>query len=163
MTVYILRFFTPTQAISSKKIFLPGKTVHYIRNVFHILSQKNMKLMILFVICFSNALFKTSFAFIDISKLFLKHFFVSLCDCTKTSIYYCNIVIPLKLYTQIEYSYKTKIFTACFTLRAICNNVDPTLIAAQRNFKAEYLQNDEENWTKKLMYFISAPSISRHI
>jgi len=27
--------------------------------------------------------------------------------------------------------------------------VDPTLISDQRNFRAKYLQNVEENWTKK--------------
>jgi len=30
-------------------------------------------------------------------------------------------------------------------LRAVYTNVDPTLIANQRNFKAKYLQNGEEN------------------
>jgi len=29
------------------------------------------------------------------------------------------------------------------------SNVHPTLIADQRIFKAKYLQNGEENWTKK--------------
>jgi len=30
-------------------------------------------------------------------------------------------------------------------LRAVCTNVNPHLIADQRNFKAKYLQNGEEN------------------
>jgi len=30
------------------------------------------------------------------------------------------------------------------TLRAVCTNVDQTLIADQRKFNAKYLQNDEE-------------------
>jgi len=42
-------------------------------------------------------------------------------------------------------------------------NVDPTLIADQRNFKAKCLQNGDENWTKKYIYLILAPSISCHI
>jgi len=35
------------------------------------------------------------------------------------------------------------------TFRVVCTNVDPNLIADQRYFKAKYLQNGEENWTKK--------------
>jgi len=31
------------------------------------------------------------------------------------------------------------------TVWVVCNNVSPTLIAEQRNFKAKYLQNGEEN------------------
>jgi len=38
-----------------------------------------------------------------------------------------------------------------------------TLIADQRNIKVKYLQNGEENWTKKYIYLILTPSISRHI
>jgi len=30
-------------------------------------------------------------------------------------------------------------------LSTVCTNVDPTLIADQRNFKAKYMQNGEEN------------------
>jgi len=41
--------------------------------------------------------------------------------------------------------------------------VDPSLIADQRNFRAKYLQNCDENWTKKYMYLILALSISRYI
>jgi len=33
----------------------------------------------------------------------------------------------------------------CTTLRVECTNVDPTLIAVQRNFKVKYLQNGEIN------------------
>jgi len=33
-------------------------------------------------------------------------------------------------------------------LRIVCTNVDQNLIANQCNFRAKYLQNGEENWTK---------------
>jgi len=36
--------------------------------------------------------------------------------------------------------------------RAICTNVDPTLIADQRNFSVKYLQNGEEN--KKCRFYL---------
>jgi len=37
------------------------------------------------------------------------------------------------------------VYTFPKTLWAVCTKVDPTLIADQRNFKAKYLQNDEES------------------
>jgi len=37
------------------------------------------------------------------------------------------------------------------------------LIADQRNFKAKYLQNGEENCSKKYIYLILVPSISYFI
>jgi len=51
-----------------------------------------------------------------------------------------------------------------WTLRAVCINIDPSLIADQRNFKVKYLQNGEENLSKKyikiMSYFIYADLIS---
>jgi len=35
------------------------------------------------------------------------------------------------------------------TFKVVCTNVDPNLIADQRNIRDKYLQNCEENWTKK--------------
>jgi len=35
------------------------------------------------------------------------------------------------------------------TLWLLCTNVDQTLISDQGHFRAKYLQNGEENWTKK--------------
>jgi len=32
-----------------------------------------------------------------------------------------------------------------YKLRIVCTNVDQNLIADQRNFRAKYLRNDEEN------------------
>jgi len=36
-----------------------------------------------------------------------------------------------------------------YTFRIVCTNIDPRLITDQRNFRAKYLQNGKENWTKK--------------
>jgi len=35
------------------------------------------------------------------------------------------------------------------TLRIVCTKVYPNLIADQRNFRAKYLQNFEENWKSR--------------
>jgi len=48
-------------------------------------------------------------------------------------------------------------------LRAVCANVNPTLIADQHNFIANYFQNGEKNWIKKYIFLIFSPSISYHI
>jgi len=47
-----------------------------------------------------------------------------------------------------------------YAMHSVCTNVDTTLIADQRNFTAKSSQNGEENWTKKYIYLILAPSKS---
>jgi len=41
--------------------------------------------------------------------------------------------------------FSNKIPHDVLTLRVVCTNVDPHLIADQRNFRVKYLQNGEEN------------------
>jgi len=51
------------------------------------------------------------------------------------------------------------------TLRVVCTNVGPTVIADQRNFKAKYLQNcAEENWIKNhILLYISFSLLQHHV
>jgi len=51
-----------------------------------------------------------------------------------------------KIAVILPYNQQTALF---IRLWVICTNVDPNLIADRRTFKAKYLQNSEENWTKK--------------
>jgi len=42
----------------------------------------------------------------------------------------------------------TNIFDSIYTLGVACTTVDQNLIAGHRSFRATYLQNSEENWSK---------------
>jgi len=69
----------------------------------------------------------------------------------KLKTYMCTIKF-LKMWTKWSnyfHTYACAMHIHFIGLRVACTNVDQNSIADQRNFRAKYLHNSEENWTKK--------------
>jgi len=67
----------------------------------------------------------------------------SFCNFGQIKASYCKAV---KIYIKHKIALENLTTDRC---RVVCTNVDQNLMADQRNFRAKYLQNGEENWTKK--------------